>query len=398
MNVSGEAAQSTTGGALTDLLSNGSYTFEISTQDKNYQAPGGSFVINGTAFSLAVTFQLVTYGVSFTESGLPSPASWWSNVTGEPTQGSTNATITCLLSNGSYTFDISTADKTYQAPGGSFAVDGAAVSLAVTFQLVVYDVTFTEAGLPSGTGWSVTLAGGSQPATAPGSIVFTQPNGTGDAYIVDSPLGFTAGPSTGTVNVTGAPVTVLIRFSPTNGTGAHPPPTPSITSFTVSPSSIVNGSTATLTLLVSGGDTPLAFEYTGLPPGCATSNSSTITCTPITTGSWEVRAVVTDALGREASANASLTVTAAPEIPGTSAPKSNGTTLFGLPAIEGYAIIAGIAGLVAVAFLARWLVRRRDSSDVPIETPGENEPPPPSEEETMGAKPLAMEARSSGDP
>ena len=78
----------------------------------------------------------------------------------------------------------------------------------------IYNVTFDETGLPTGSGWvawavnftGVTDMGYSSP------IQFDAPNGT-YAYSVDPIVGWTATPSAGSVTVAGSSVTVLITFT-----------------------------------------------------------------------------------------------------------------------------------------------------------------------------------------
>ncbi len=79
------------------------------------------------------------------------------------------------------------------------------------------------------------------------------------------------------------------------------PTPPSITSFTISPSTVMVGTKVNVSVLESGGLYPLSFSYTGLPPGCASVNSSSFTCTPTLAGTYNVTATVKDAQGRSVS-------------------------------------------------------------------------------------------------
>ena len=158
---------------------NGTYSYTLATLNKNYSAPGGTFRVNGVAVSRVGTFSLVTYGATFTESGLPSGTEWWVNVSGQVPKSSTGTTITLLnLPNGTYIYSVATSNKLYSVSGGSFQVDGAAVSRSLTFSLVTYTVTFTELGLPSGTTWWVNITNGEAFGGTGKAISFTEPNGT----------------------------------------------------------------------------------------------------------------------------------------------------------------------------------------------------------------------------
>ncbi|EQD44973.1 S-layer domain protein, partial [mine drainage metagenome] len=65
---------------------------------------------------------------------------------------------------------------------------------------------------------------------------------------------------------------------------------------------------------VSGGTYPLEITYSGLPPGCAGANSSTLDCAPTAAGTYTVRINVTDAGGGNASAEVVLTVNPLPSV------------------------------------------------------------------------------------
>src|SRR5205809_66186 len=85
--------------------------------------------------------------------------------------------------------------------------------ISTTAQLFL--VTFTEAGLPSGTSWSVTLEGLSNSSATP-TITFSQPNGT-HSYAVGRVTGSAAyyypSSSSASVPVNGAPSSVDISFT-----------------------------------------------------------------------------------------------------------------------------------------------------------------------------------------
>ncbi|MGA7860273.1 MAG: hypothetical protein WCB19_00245 [Thermoplasmata archaeon] len=81
----------------------------------------------------------------------------------------------------------------------------------------LYNVTFTESGLPVGTLWSVTLNGSTLQATG-SSIIFFAPNGT-ESYTVLSPVSgapgvrYVASPNNGSVDVMAAPVSRSVSYS-----------------------------------------------------------------------------------------------------------------------------------------------------------------------------------------
>ena len=192
---------------------NGTYSYTVATGYKT-ESPSpssSSFTVNGGPISQSVTFSPVTYTVTFTESTLPSGAKWYVNITGQSSLSSTGTSISIALTNGSYTYSIGTPDKTYSAQGGSFTVNGAALSETVTFTEITYAITFTESGLPSGSDWNVTLNGVKSSSTST-SISFNDPNGS-YSYTVGIYQGYSANPATGTVTINGGDVSVTIEFT-----------------------------------------------------------------------------------------------------------------------------------------------------------------------------------------
>jgi YVTN family beta-propeller protein len=121
---------------------------------------------------------------------------------------------------------------------------------------------------------------------------------------------------------------------------------PTVSSFGVSPESVLQGNSATFATATTGGRVPLTYSYLGLPAGCSSANVSAFTCAPSATGTFTVEVIVLDANGFKVTRNATLTVDA---------------QVLGLPAAEGYAVIGGGIALVAVvaAVVSLVLLNRR---------------------------------------
>jgi hypothetical protein len=81
-----------------------------------------------------------------------------------------------------------------------------------------------------------------------------------------------------------------------------------IFAFTASSASIDTGQEFTLTLSTTGGTAPLFYSYSGLPPSCSSIASPVIHCTPSTSGSYLIRATVTDGAGKTATSSLNVTV------------------------------------------------------------------------------------------
>lgn len=92
--------------------------------------------------------------------------------------------------------------------------------------------------------------------------------------------------------------------------------------LTATPGTIVLGNTTTLSVTVTGGSTPYSYKYVGLPPGCATKNSSSISCTPSKAGNYSITVFVNDSAKRSVSSNTALVVKA-----GSVSPTLTGVTI-----------------------------------------------------------------------
>ncbi len=109
------------------------------------------------------------------------------------------------------------------------------------------------------------------------------------------------------------PVELAVNSSG-NSTGSavplvvHVEPRLSAASPTVSPANSTVGETVALNTTVSGGTPPYTFRYTGLPAGCASIDSPTITCQPNAAGTFSISVNVSDAVGESVERSATLTV------------------------------------------------------------------------------------------
>jgi len=92
--------------------------------------------------------------------------------------------------------------------------------------------------------------------------------------------------------------------------------------LSVVPGAIDLGQSVTLNATPVGHSGYVAYNYSGLPPGCANANLSAISCTPNATGSFPVVVTLNDSSGVPSTANATVVVNADPAIASftTSAP------------------------------------------------------------------------------
>jgi Thermopsin len=230
--VSGQSPMTTTvtgvsGTTQSINLPNGTYTYTVATNDSTY-APSsysGGFTVAGAPVSQSVTFTEVTYGVSYSESGLPSGKTWsvtFNGVTNSMTTDGLADTLTFAAEpNGTYAYSIAGVPGYSQSTvpyTGSESVSGAAVAVSVTFTQVTYGVTFSESGLPSGQTWMVTFDGTPMSLTTDGgtdTLTFASvPNGT-YAYSIADVAGWhqSSIAYSGNENVNGGSLNVAVTFT-----------------------------------------------------------------------------------------------------------------------------------------------------------------------------------------
>ena len=138
VNITGQASSGPidAGSSFSIYLTNGSYQYNIATNNKIYHAPVSSFSESaGSPSSVSVTFSLYTYNVTFTESGLPSGTAWYVNLSNGMKSGAiTSSTYSFSLANGSVSYTISgTSGYSANSTTGSFTVNGHNLSISVKF-------------------------------------------------------------------------------------------------------------------------------------------------------------------------------------------------------------------------------------------------------------------------
>ncbi len=158
-----------------------------------------------------------TFSVTFTESGLATGTAWSVTLNGV-TESSTTSSLVFAIAMGSYSYFVGgVAGFTVSPASGSIVVSGggSTYSVPVTFAAATYAVTLSEGGLASGTSWSATVNGQTQ-STSGSSLVFYLADGS-YAYSFGSVSGYNLGTnSSGTLTVSGAPLSLAASYSPTN--------------------------------------------------------------------------------------------------------------------------------------------------------------------------------------
>lgn len=269
-------------------LADGAYEYATSTNDPSY-APivySASFSIMGAPASFPISFSLVTYVVTFAESGLPSGDDWSVSVVGEPsiTASGSQTSQSANLPNGTYAFTVSTDNLSY-APSyysNTFAVDGAPVVVVpVTFSLVTYSVEFSESGLSAGLNWTVEFNGTNRSLLTDGgtdTLGFpAEPNGSYAYSIIETAgWGQSSIPYTGLVTIYGVPFYTNVVYSVSLYTVSFVESgLPSGTDWTVTLSGLSLSSTATKIAFQEPNGT---YSYkVGTVPGYHTSGRGSLT-------------------------------------------------------------------------------------------------------------------------
>ncbi|MGA3021816.1 MAG: PQQ-binding-like beta-propeller repeat protein [Thermoplasmata archaeon] len=190
--------------------SNGTYAYTVGSVSGYVGSPSyGSVMVNGTGKIVQVTFNR-TYSVTFRETGLPKGTLWKVTI-GEETIRSDNSTIAFPEPNGTYAFQVGIVPGWKTTDTGSVRVAGSNTIVTLTFAQVKYVVTFKEAGLPSGTNWSVTVGSTTLWSTLT-YINFHLANGS-YSYTVANVANYSRSPTSGTFKVTGVGFTISEKFS-----------------------------------------------------------------------------------------------------------------------------------------------------------------------------------------
>lgn len=205
-----------------DTLLQGNYSFVVNAPPGNVSFPSaGNFsVVAGQPLTIDLWFGPVgssgpppgpSYPVWFNETGLPA-LTVWSVYTNGSWDAGTSPGIVVLLQNGTYNYTVGTVDGYSAARGGGFVtVLGTSAGVTVTFSRVFYTLTFNETGLPSGTGWAISI-GSTIESSLSSSIQFQEPNGT-YGYVILGVPGYVATYS-GLITVNGTDRSVPVAFVP----------------------------------------------------------------------------------------------------------------------------------------------------------------------------------------
>lgn len=210
VNVTGHSGSGPLSGSVFNIsLPNGTYSYEVSTNNKDFASPGASFTIIGQRMTVPVVFHSITYSLEFVESGLPSGTLWKVTVDGNGLSSTSDA-ITFQVINGSYTYNVAGVPGYHtDLYSSSVTVSGSDVTIDVSWYINIYNITFIESGLPTGAQWNLSFEGVGHSNTT-GQMIFHVPNGT-YTYAISEIRGYTVS-YPGIVTVAGSNVIVTVDF------------------------------------------------------------------------------------------------------------------------------------------------------------------------------------------
>ena len=175
--------EATASSELQFTLPNGNYVFTVNSISAYSALPKQGLVsVSGSSKSEAISFLEVKYGVTFTETGLPSGVYWYVNGSGLSGYESTQASLSFNLSNGTYSFTVSNLSSFYTTTTHfTVIVSGRNVTEVVEYYHWAY-IT----GKISPTNADLVINGKSVALTSSGSFNVSVPNGTYHVVISSS--------------------------------------------------------------------------------------------------------------------------------------------------------------------------------------------------------------------
>lgn len=176
-----------------------------------YSSSGG-ITTNGDYYPLVPP----TYGVTFNSVALPAGNNW-GIVLDNNSVTTTGSSVSFQMPNGTYSYSVITPDNYAATPlRGEVTVYGNAISQSISFSQVIYPITVTMTGLPSGTQWGINLAGEPYKTTGD-SITIYRDNGT-YGYSIIVPDLYSVTPSSGNLFIYGHSASLNVVFSLTTYT------------------------------------------------------------------------------------------------------------------------------------------------------------------------------------
>ena len=210
-------------------VTNGTYYYNVNSASYYVPQPSHNTIsIKGSSVVITINFRLYTYPVVFSlTNSLPSGDIWYVNITASNgtvySGSSTSPVISFSLLNGTYKYSVSSLNKTYNSSNhGYFNVSGSGKAFYVSFHPVMFNVTFSENGLPSNSTWTININGKNETSTS-SNITLNLVNGT-YSYETYSVGTYNATVRYGTFTVNGKDLSITVTYvAPTHHFVVPPP-------------------------------------------------------------------------------------------------------------------------------------------------------------------------------
>ena len=203
---------STTETQIQFQMMNGTYNYKVDKPSIYSASPSSGYaLVYGENIVKDLNFTLIVHQITFTQTGHPVGDSWSVNLSGN-VKSTTGSSISFTMPNGTYKYTVSGNHYYLPIPSpGLVLMNGANTTEPIKFVLGYFMATFSAAGLPAGSGWSVIINGITYSATG-SSLEVPLPNGT-YVYTVIAPTGYKSDAGTGTFSVYGQPLSEQVSFS-----------------------------------------------------------------------------------------------------------------------------------------------------------------------------------------
>ncbi|MCL4451847.1 MAG: YncE family protein [Candidatus Thermoplasmatota archaeon] len=167
---------------------------------------------NHTVSILSSTHDITFYNVMFKGNDLPTGTTWNVSIAGR--HFSTDSNEICIsLTPAQYTYSATNSNRSFFPVTGTFNVSNNMI-IHVQFPQALYQVIFTEKGLPSDTTWYLNLTNDQSFQSTTDTISLSEPNGT-YYYTISSMEGrtYSSSPSSGTFPISGYNYSLSVKFT-----------------------------------------------------------------------------------------------------------------------------------------------------------------------------------------
>ena len=167
---------STSASNVSAYLQNGTYFYAFYSSNTSWKGFHGDLEVNGEAITVPLNFTEVLYRTTFLETGLPVGTEWTVDIN-SLTKGSVFSSVSFSLPNGTSSYTAVSGNNSFATISGSLQVNGSTITEPLNFALKDANITFHEAGLPSGEEWGVHIVQGDNYTTNAGNLSVTLPIG-----------------------------------------------------------------------------------------------------------------------------------------------------------------------------------------------------------------------------